>query len=123
LGEPFHAVLDNLMTNYWPPADDDDWLGDEAGYDAPRYSTELLYPLGRDEGNPLYVERADKTVDFVVGIAGLQHQFQKIADGQSLDEEAASLPANLYGHRYYSGSSPYDFSGEWGQRAIPRRCL
>jgi len=111
---PFNAVLDNLMTNYWSPADNGDWIYDEwfpcGGYDAPQSSAELLYPLGLDTGNALYTERANKTVDFVIGLVGpLPELIQRLLNGEDIEEETAGAPALVHGHRYYSGSSQYDF--------------
>jgi hypothetical protein len=111
---PFNAVLDNLMTNYWSSADNGDWLYDEyfpcGGYDSPPFSAELLYPLGLDTGNALYTERANKTVDFVIGLVDpLAELIQRVLNGEDVKEETAGAPALIYGHRYYSGSSQYDF--------------
>jgi hypothetical protein len=116
--EPFWAVLDNLMTNYWPASDNGDWMNDEAGYDAPQYSTELLYPLAQDTGDPLYTHRADRTVEYVIGMANIWELLQKIHNGEDITEEGASFPALLYGYRYYAGSNPYAF-----QRELPLLCF
>jgi len=111
---PFDAVLDNLITNYWSSADDGDWIFDEyypcGGYDAPMYGAELLYPLGLDTGNPLYTERANKTIDFVIDLVDpLPALIERLLNGEDIQEETAGAPALIYGHRYYSGSSQYDF--------------
>jgi hypothetical protein len=110
---PFNAVLDNLMTNYWPSVGDGDWLYDDfpcGGYDAPQASTELLYPLGLDTGNALYTERANKTIDFVIDLVEpLPELIQRIQNGEDVEEETTAAPALVHGHRYYSGSSQYDF--------------
>lgn len=117
-GEPFNLVLENLMTNYWSAADDGTWLhdgfapGDCAGYDAARYSTRLLFPLGLDTGNPLQTSRANRTVEHVIDIANAQALIDKVLSGQDISEEAASIPALIYGGRYYSGSSQYDFEAD-----------
>ena len=116
--QPFWAVLDNLMTNYWPASDNGDWMYDELGYDAPQYSTELLYPLGQDMENPLFTHRADRTVEYVIGMADIWELLEKILNGQDITEEGASLPALLYGYRYYSGSNPYAF-----HRELPLVCF
>jgi hypothetical protein len=116
--EPFNLVLDNLMTNYWSAADDGTWLhdgsapGDCAGYDAARYSTRLLFPLGLDTGNPLQTYRANRTVEHVIDTANSQALFEKLLAGQDISPEAASIPALIYGGRYYSGSSQYDFEAD-----------
>jgi hypothetical protein len=106
---PFDAVLENLMLNYWPVADDGDWMEDEAGYDGPQYSTELLYQLAEDTGNPLYTERANKTMEYVLSMADIAQILANLDNVEELMEVGASLPALIYGHRYYSGSSPYAF--------------
>jgi hypothetical protein len=113
---PFNAVLDNLMTNYWSSADNGDWIYDEhgpptcGGYDAPMYSAELLYPLGLDTGNQLCTERANKTVDFVIDLVDpLSALVQRLMNGEDVIEEVTSALALIPGHRYYSGSSQYDF--------------
>ena len=116
--EPFWAVLDNLMTNYWPASDNGDWMNDEGGYDAPQYSTELLYPLAQDTGDPIYTHRADRTVEYVIGMANIWELLQKIHNGEDITEEGASFPALLYGYRYYAGSNPYAF-----QRELPLFCF
>ena len=119
-GEPFYVVLDNLMTNYWPPEGNGNWMYDEigsssdycGGYDAPQFSAELLYPLGVDMEEPLYIHRANRTVEYVIGITNLLEILEKFLNGESIMEEGASLPTLLYGHRHYSGDSPYPFDTE-----------
>jgi hypothetical protein len=111
---PFNAVLDNLMTNYWSSADNGDWIFDEyfpcGGYDAPMYGAELLYPLGLDTGNSLYTERANKTVDFVIDLVHpLPALIERLLNGEDIEEETAGALSLVWGHRYYSGSSQYDF--------------
>ncbi|MEW6442785.1 MAG: CFI-box-CTERM domain-containing protein [bacterium] len=119
VNQAFSDVLDNLMSNYWSPQDNGDWLHDEiggwdtcAGYDASQYSTDLLYPLALETGDSVFEERANRTVEYVIGIANLEALLEKVTNGEDLTEEGASLPALLYGQRYYTGASPYEFDGE-----------
>ena len=110
---PFDAVLDNLMTNYWPADESGDWLYDDwapcGGYDAPQYATELLYNLAIETGDPTYQFRADRTVEHVIEIANLPTLFGKILNGEDLTEEVTGLPAFIYGQAYYSGPSQFSF--------------
>jgi len=117
-GEAFGSVLDNLMTNYWSEEENGDWMYDEfypcGGYDAPQYSTELLYQMAWhfEEPDPIYADRADRTVGYVIEMAKILPLLQKIVAGGDITEEGASLPALLYGHRYYSGPLTYSFDTE-----------
>jgi hypothetical protein len=70
----------------------------------------VALPLGSGYGNALYTERANKTIDFVIDLVEpLPELIQRIQNGEDVEEETTAAPALVHGHRYYSGSSQYDF--------------
>jgi len=103
----FEELLQNMMDNYW--LEDGSWYQDEGGYDGPQYSAEVFYRLAGDGWGAIYEARANRTVEHVMGMAGLEDLLEILQSGDPgrLFEVGASLPALIYGQRSYTGSMSY----------------
>ena len=105
----FNAVLERLNRDFWLEAGDDRWMGDMM-HDAPSFAPFILYRLGQEQNNHLYIDRANRTVEQeVLQIDQVLEQIEKDPN----DEEAIKekLYPALMGHmglieglENYSGS-------------------